>query len=122
MPRPSGRRDLEVLVSPTPRATAVSALELAGAAAVFVTDPEAEPPDAETVLATLYSLTPAESALSTLLCGNFSLAEAAEHLGITSETARQRIKVVFQKTGVRRQASLVRLLLRGPASLATSRD
>lgn len=117
VPRPSGRRSLEVLVTPMPRETALEAFEQPGAAAVIVTDPEAAPPDAAEILGGLYELTPAESALSVLLAGDASLADAAEQLGITIQTARQRLKLIFEKTGTHRQSSLVRLLVRGPGAI-----
>lgn len=120
VPRPSGRRAFEVLVTPLPRQTSLSTFELEGAAAVFVTDPEAQPPEAGELLAALYSLTPAESALATLLSADVPLADAADRLGITVGTARQRLKLIFEKTGTRRQSSLVRLLLRGPASFGSA--
>jgi DNA-binding CsgD family transcriptional regulator len=61
-----------------------------------------------------FGLTPAEARLAALLSGGTSLEEAGDTLGITRETARSRIKAVFQKTDTHRQGQLVALL----ASLA----
>ncbi|MBX3610516.1 MAG: hypothetical protein KF871_11535 [Hydrogenophaga sp.] len=55
----------------------------------------------------LYQLTPAEARLTRVLCDGLSLREAAHTLGITYGTARTRLKTVFGKTGVHRQAALV---------------
>jgi DNA-binding CsgD family transcriptional regulator len=41
-----------------------------------------------------------------------TLAEAAEALGIAKETARSRLKSIFARTGVARQADLILLLSR----------
>ena len=85
--------------------------------ALFIGDPKQRTGDPFENLGRLYELTPAESRLAWLLVGDFSLAEAALQLGITQSTARTVLKRVLAKTGTRRQASLVRLLLSGPAQL-----
>jgi DNA-binding CsgD family transcriptional regulator len=85
--------------------------------ALFIGDPKQRTGDPFENLGRLYELTPAESRLAWLLVGDFSLAEAAAQLGITQSTARTVLKRVLAKTGTRRQASLVRLLLSGPAQL-----
>ena len=121
-PRASGGRPLEVRIAPLPLATALQTLDLAGVAAVFAIDPDAASPDAPEVLAALYGLTPAECALATLLSRDLTLSDAADQLCITLETARSHLKALLRKTGTNRQASLVRLLVRGPASLAIPRN
>lgn len=63
------------------------------------------------LLAEAFRLTPSEIRLCRALTEG-SLAEAADRLGITRETARDRLKSVFHKTGTHRQAELVALLLR----------
>lgn len=60
----------------------------------------------------LYRLTPAETRLSAALGDGLVLTDAANSLGITFETARQRLKQIFQKTGTTRQAELCVLLAR----------
>ena len=50
--------------------------------------------------------------------GASTLAEAAQMMGITLQSARTYSKRIFQKTGTRRQAELVRLLLTSTLSLA----
>jgi len=61
--------------------------------------------------ATGYGLTPRETALAMSLVEGKSLAQAAACMGITRGTARQYLKSVFGKLGVRRQAELVLRLL-----------
>ena len=46
-----------------------------------------------------------------------SLAEAAEKLELTENTVRSYCKTILSKTGVSRQADLVRLILRSVAVL-----
>ena len=46
-----------------------------------------------------------------------SVAEAAEELGVTTETARTYLKQVFSKTGTGRQAELVRLVVTAPTTV-----
>ncbi|MDI7865280.1 hypothetical protein MRS76_25630 [Rhizobiaceae bacterium n13] len=59
-----------------------------------------------------HGLTAAEIRLCHTLVTDLSLNEAAAHLHITRETARQRLKAVFAKTGIRRQADLLSLFAR----------
>ena len=67
-------------------------------------------PDAD-LLRLLFDLTPTEARLTRHLVEGRTPAEAAALLGITDATARTHLRRVFAKTGVRRQAGLVRLLL-----------
>lgn len=62
------------------------------------------------VFSRAFGLTPAEARLAVLLATGESLEYAADTLGVTRETARSRIKSIFQKTGSHRQAALVALL------------
>ncbi len=62
-------------------------------------------------LAPAFGLTPSEIALCRRLLQGDSLVDAAEQLGVTQETARTRLKTIFQKTGTSRQAELMLLLV-----------
>jgi DNA-binding CsgD family transcriptional regulator len=78
-----------------------------------LTDLTARPPSGDlTEFARLFRLTPAETRLAAALGGGLSLADAAAGLGITFETARQRLKQVFQKTGTAKQQELCVMLAR----------
>jgi len=46
-----------------------------------------------------------------LLTNGLTLEEAAEESGISKNTARTHLRAIFSKTGVTRQATLVRILL-----------
>ena len=63
-----------------------------------------------------FGLTPAERRLAVQLACGLSLRQSADHLGITYQTARTQLKAVFAKTGTSRQAELVALLARLPAT------
>jgi DNA-binding CsgD family transcriptional regulator len=63
------------------------------------------------LLRLLFDLTPAEARLSRLIGEGRSLAEASRALRIAEATARVHLRSVFLKTGVTRQAELVRLLV-----------
>jgi DNA-binding CsgD family transcriptional regulator len=87
------------------------------ARALFVGDPKLGSGDPFGNLGRLYGLTESEAHLATLLVGDFTIQQAATQLDITENTARTVLKRILAKTGTRRQASLVRLLLSGPAQI-----
>ncbi len=100
-----------LLVVPLPRAqTFLSPLVMPGLAAVLII--EIETPDASMAgrLQQRYGLTPAEARLALEMAQGDGKAAAAQRLGITFSTARTHLSRVFDKTGVRRQAELVRLI------------
>jgi DNA-binding CsgD family transcriptional regulator len=69
--------------------------------------------DSETDLMRLqFGLSPRQATLTALLFSGRSVKEAAIMLGITEGSARQYLKLIFRKTGARRQADLVRLVSR----------
>jgi DNA-binding CsgD family transcriptional regulator len=59
-----------------------------------------------------FGLTPAEARLVLRLMMGDSLHSAAKALGIKYETVRTHLKSIFQKTGTRRQAELVIMIIR----------
>lgn len=64
------------------------------------------------LLATHFRLSPAEVRMCAAFVGGLTLNEVAEQVGIARETARHRLKQIFQKTGTNRQSELIALLLR----------
>jgi DNA-binding CsgD family transcriptional regulator len=60
-------------------------------------------------VAAAYGLTPAETRLLESLLAGRNLAETATSLGVALTTAKTHLDRIFQKTGVRRQAELMRL-------------
>lgn len=77
-----------------------------------------EPPPSPQRLRTLFGLTRKEAALTVLIVRGMMVAEAAEALGISEGTARIYLKSIFSKTGVNRQAELIRRIQTGVAAIA----
>lgn len=102
------RRPLQVVVTPHRFGLLTSPFNTA--AVIEIYDPESTPATSSKVYQSLYGLTNAEARLGALLVEGHDLAEAAAILQVTKETVRSQLKQVFQKTGTRRQAELVRLL------------
>lgn len=86
------------------------------AAVVYVSGSAANQP-LERLVSQIFDLTPSEAHLAALLAAGLSLAEAAEKLDLTENTVRSYCKTILSKTGVSRQADLVRLILRSVAVL-----
>ena len=64
-----------------------------------------------------YGLTPAEALFAVEIAKGDGLLAAARRLGVSRTTVKTHLAHVFDKTGVRRQAELVRLILqRHPAA------
>lgn len=68
------------------------------------------PDDDYPELAQFFGFTAAETKLAAFLVSGGSLSEFARRNGISRNTARNQLQVIFQKTDVRRQAELVALL------------
>ena len=91
---------------------------LSPAVAVFIsaeTDRAQSPPSGD--LRKLFDLTRKEAELAMCLTNGRSLREAAADLGITLNTARAHLRSIFAKTGIDRQAQLLRAILRSVAAL-----
>jgi DNA-binding CsgD family transcriptional regulator len=86
-------------------------------AAIFITDPESQHKPDWQILGSLFGLTTAEARLTILLLQGHTLKEAADQIKVTINTVHSQLKSVFAKTGVNRQADLMRILLTGPAQL-----
>ncbi|MHA6691736.1 helix-turn-helix transcriptional regulator [Devosia sp. A449] len=80
-------------------------------AVIFITDPDARMAQVTQRLRQRYGLTPAEANLAWEIMRGGGRKRAAETRGISVATARSQLTAIFDKTGVRRQAELVRLLL-----------
>ena len=107
--RPCGAHPLSVMVVPL-RTKGEGPGDRAPAAAVFVSDPEVRLDSNQQHLRELYALTVVEARLAQ----GKSVNEAAAAMGITINTARAYLKRIYDKTGVRRQPELVRVLLSLP--------
>ncbi|WP_394762191.1 helix-turn-helix transcriptional regulator [Phenylobacterium sp.] len=108
--RPSGRRPLILRIArlfditPNPVASARAVVSIVDTAVLPIPTPS--------LLRELFGLTPKETELAVLLGSGRSLSEAADLCHISQPHARQRLKIVFQKTETSRQSELVTLLLR----------
>jgi DNA-binding CsgD family transcriptional regulator len=110
--RPSGAHPLSVAV--VPLHIEIETLgERGPIAAIFVTDPDIPLASHEQHLRELYALTAGEARLVSWLLQGKSVEEAAAAMGVTVNTARTRLKRIYNKTGIRRQPELVRRLLLG---------
>ena len=114
--RPSGARDLGVVVNSIRLGNKVGDRWRSGAT-IFIRDPECGVRADPAILKQLFGFTQAESALAMQLAKGESLEEAAAELNIRSNTARAHLRSMFAKTGVTRQAELVRILVNGVAPL-----
>jgi DNA-binding CsgD family transcriptional regulator/PAS domain-containing protein len=116
VPRSAGRADLGLVIRPVPTSQ-WSEGQSSPSAAVFVSDPDLQESTSRQILGELFKLTPAEANLATLLARGLSLAQVSGAQNISQHTARAQLKSIFAKTGVSRQAELVRLVLKSVASL-----
>jgi DNA-binding CsgD family transcriptional regulator len=116
VPRTKGRADLGLVIRPVPTSQ-WSEGQSSPSAAVFISDPDLHESTSRQILGELFDLTPAEANLATLLARGLSLAQVSSAQTISQHTARAQLKSIFAKTGVSRQAELVRLVLKSVASL-----
>ena len=109
-----GRR-LHLLVTPLPLES--SPFEADAAAAIFCSDPDAAAGAVARHLECMFGMTPAEARLTEALVGGQSLRQYAEARRLAMSTVRTQLKAATAKTGTRRQADLVRIVLTGPSVL-----
>jgi DNA-binding CsgD family transcriptional regulator len=83
----------------------------AAAAIVYVSGDRRSQADRCDQLVDLFGLLPSEARLAWLLAQATSIADAAEALGITVETARNYSKKIYAKTGAKGHPDLVRIVL-----------
>jgi DNA-binding CsgD family transcriptional regulator/PAS domain-containing protein len=93
-------------------------LEPEAVAAVFIGAAQDEA-EAAQAMASAYGLTPAETRLLESLLAGHTLTETATALGIAMTTAKTHLDNIFQKTGVNRQAELIRLAARAAPPVAS---
>lgn len=77
---------------------------------VVVTSARSLPVPRRSVLAAIFSLTPAEAKVAQLLAKSQTADEIAQNLQIGRETARTHIKSIMEKAGVRRHIDFVRIV------------
>ena len=87
-------------------------------ATAYVHGETQSPVDRSEQLRELFGLSRTEAGLALALSRGRRIAEAAEDLGITIETARNYSKLLYAKTGARGQADLVRLIMASVVMIA----
>lgn len=107
--RPGTDTHLQVTVFPVPESRRIPGRDRH--ALVFISDPRSAAGSRAALMRQIYGLTPTECRLADLLLEGFEVKQAAEQLRITLETARFYLKRILKKTGARRQAELIRLML-----------
>lgn len=116
LPDPTGRRPIEVLVAPFEsdhfRSFSEHPLVI-----LFVSDPEQSAEAVDAVLIDMYRLTPAESRFAALLAEHNDVKKVCGLLGVKESTGRTHLRRIYSKTDTNRQSALVKLILRGPASI-----
>lgn len=104
--RPSGAPPLLVTVIPVRGGDAGN-----GWVALFVMDPGMAGTPSPALLQELFGLTAAEAIFAAEISRGDGLQAVADRLAIAPTTARTHLTRIFEKTGTRRQAELVRLLM-----------
>lgn len=84
---------------------------------VYMRARDHEPPPRPERLHAMFGLSRREAMLAALLVQGQTVAEAAVELGISEQTTRSYLRQVFEKTGVTRQAELVRIVQGSIASV-----
>jgi DNA-binding CsgD family transcriptional regulator len=82
-----------------------------GRALLVIMDPEQEPEPPSILLRRLYGMTKAEADVTLRVLRGDGLKPITEELSLSMATIKTHLQHIFDKTGTRRQAELVRLLL-----------
>ncbi len=108
-------RQLQILVTPLPAGTSPFGGD--AMAAIFCSEPDAVAVVGalSQTLEIMYRMTPAEAQLTEALVNGQSLKHYADSRCVSMNTVRTQLKAVTAKTGTKRQADLVRIVLTGPA-------
>ena len=115
--RSPGKNPLGMIIRPGwPRLRAPEA-PMAGSVAVFLST-ESRTRDASTAsVRKLFGLTEKEAQLALALANGHTLQEFADQFGMSLNTARTHLRAIYTKTGIDRQARLVRAILKSVAAL-----
>ncbi len=81
-----------------------------GAVIVTIDDPTLSHQPSHEILMSLFGLSQAESEVACAVAGGLTVRRIAENRGVTIATVRSQIQSILQKTQLRRQSDLVRLL------------
>ncbi|SJM30637.1 LuxR C-terminal-related transcriptional regulator [Mesorhizobium delmotii] len=120
IPRGEGGGPLRVVVAPLRADTAAIDTDWLGTARpvaiLMITDPEREQRVRKEDLRRRFGFTSAETDVALEILKGDGRDASAARLGIAATTVRAHLSHIFEKTGVRRQAELVRLLMQASIS------
>jgi DNA-binding CsgD family transcriptional regulator/PAS domain-containing protein len=114
--RSDGAGYLSILVVPLREATRTMATTASFGAVLFIQDSEARVVLPADRLRQIYGLTSAEATVAVAIAEGKTLDEIADANAVSKNTVRVQTQSILSKTGVRRQAELVRLLLTMPTA------
>ena len=109
--REAGRSPLSLLIAPLPLEIPLSPIALRPMVVIFVNDPDAKNKPTVVQLREKFGMTPAEAGFAVEILKGDGIQAAADRLSISKATGRTHLSRIFDKTGTRRQAELVRVLL-----------
>src|SRR5215467_12177220 len=109
--RPSLAEPWLVLAAPA-RSHGWWPLDTRAAAVVFITDPARAPTLSCSMLRQLFDLTPTEAKVALSIAAGNDVPESAREFRISANTVHTHMRHIFRKLGVRRQAEVVRVLMR----------
>ena len=110
MSTPDGKHYIAHVLPLTSGQRNLTGVALRAVAAVFVCNAEFNPPSAPELIAKLYNLTPTELRVLLAIVEIGGVPKVAETLGIAETTVRTHLERLFDKTGVCRQADLVKIV------------
>jgi DNA-binding CsgD family transcriptional regulator len=109
--RDAGRSPLSLLIAPLPMEIPLSPIALRPMAVIFVNDPDKNNKPTVVQLREKFGMTRAEAGFAVEILKGDGIQAAADRLSISRSTARTHLSRIFDKTGTRRQAELVRVLI-----------
>jgi DNA-binding CsgD family transcriptional regulator/PAS domain-containing protein len=112
VPRPSGRRAYRLLVMRVPNTGALPLEVAQPSIALLIVDADSHAAPDPAMLKELFSLTPAEARVASMLARGDSLEEIAQTTRTAIETVRTHLKRTLAKTATSRQGELISLILR----------
>jgi len=116
LPRSEGAEPLQVFVSPLVERHMQSGWATISAplAILILRDPARPVETRQEMLCKSYGLTASQARLVNLIVGGLSLKQAARDVGITEASARQYLKIAFEKMSVSRQGEMIAKVLNLP--------
>jgi DNA-binding CsgD family transcriptional regulator/PAS domain-containing protein len=109
--RRQGRSPLSLLIASLPLENSFLLMPAQPLAVIFVNDPDKLTKPTAVQLREKFGMTPAEAGFALEISKGDGIQAAADRLFISMGTARTHLSRIFYKTGTRRQAELVRLLI-----------